>query len=218
MFVPLSSGERALSGILEVLHSPVPLSFDWTVVNTPSTIMSTSAVADRGSVRPVRGPGDGMETDKPPVAKEIGVVETPLSSVPLLKVASPKHSPKTTHPDPASPQQSPRASPRDTQSAPQPPGVLHLGKVPREACMVVEAVRIVVPRAAISRSGGHVGPAEEKGEAWAGQQMDERPPSPSPPLEDLRGAMEKLQNSERRLLQDKEGLLNQLHVQTEVGE
>uniref|UniRef100_A0AAZ3P041 Uncharacterized protein n=1 Tax=Oncorhynchus tshawytscha TaxID=74940 RepID=A0AAZ3P041_ONCTS len=139
-----------------------------------------------GSVRPVRGPGDGMETDKPPVAKEIGA-------------------------------QSPRASPRATPSAPQPPGVLHLGKVPREACMVVEAVRIVVPRAAISRSGGHVGPAEEKGEAWAGQQIEERPPSPSPPLEDLRGAMEKLQNSERRLLQDKEGLLNQLHVQTEVN-
>uniref|UniRef100_A0A8C8GQE2 Basic leucine zipper nuclear factor 1 n=1 Tax=Oncorhynchus tshawytscha TaxID=74940 RepID=A0A8C8GQE2_ONCTS len=154
-----------------------------------------------GSVRPVRGPGDGMETDKPPVAKEIGAVDTPLSSVPLLKVASPKQSPKKIA----------------TPSAPQPPGVLHLGKVPREACMVVEAVRIVVPRAAISRSGGHVGPAEEKGEAWAGQQMEERPPSPSPPLEDLRGAMEKLQNSERRLLQDKEGLLNQLHVQTEVN-
>ncbi|XP_029599091.1 golgin-45 [Salmo trutta] len=187
--------------------------------------MSTAAVADRGSVRPVRGPGDGMETDEPPVAKEIGVVDTPLSSVPLLKVASPKQSPKTTHPSPASlqhsphstPQQSPRASPRDIASAPQPPGVLHLGKVPREACVVVEAVRIVVPRAAISRSGGHVGPAEEKGEAWAGQQMEERPPSPSPPLEDLRGAIEKLQNSERRLLQDKEGLLNQLHVQTEVN-
>ncbi|KAM9397497.1 golgin-45 isoform 1-T1 [Salvelinus alpinus] len=182
--------------------------------------MSTAAVADRGSVRPVRGPGDGMETDKPPVAKEIGVVDMPLSSVPLLKVASPKHSPKTTHPAPASLQHSPhstpqqRASPRDTPSGPRSPGVLHLGKVPREACMVVEAVRIVVPRAAITRSGG---PAEEKGEAWAGQQMEERPPSPSPPLEDLRGAMEKLQNSERRLLQDKEGLLNQLHVQTEVN-
>uniref|UniRef100_A0A8C7KWA7 Basic leucine zipper nuclear factor 1 n=1 Tax=Oncorhynchus kisutch TaxID=8019 RepID=A0A8C7KWA7_ONCKI len=174
-----------------------------------------------GSVRPVRGPGDGMETDKPPVAKEIGAMDTPLSSVPLLKVASPKQSPKKTHPAPASlqhsPHSTPQQSPRATPSAPQPHGVLHLGKVPREACMVVEAVRIVVPRAAISRSGGHVGPAEEKGEAWAGQQMEERPPSPSPPLEDLRGAMEKLQNSERRLLQDKEGLLNQLHVQTEVN-
>nr|XP_046193654.1 golgin-45-like [Oncorhynchus gorbuscha] len=181
--------------------------------------MSTATVADRGSVRPVRGPGDGMETDKPPVAKEIGVVDTPLSSVPLLKVACPKQSPKKTHPAPASlqhsPHSTPQQSPRATPSAPQPPGVLHLGKVPREACMVVEAVRIVVPRAAISRSGGHVGLAEEKGEAWAGQQMEERPPSP--PLEDLRGAMEKLQNSERRLLQDKEGLLNQLHVQTEVN-
>ncbi|XP_041701111.2 golgin-45 [Coregonus clupeaformis] len=187
--------------------------------------MSTAAVADRGSVRPVRGPGDGMETDKPPVAKEIAAVDTPLSAVPLLKVASPKHSPKMTHPATASlqhsphstPKQSPRASSRDAPSAPQPPGVLHLGKVPREACVVVEAVRIVVPRAAISRRGGHVGPAEEKGEAWAGQQIEEQARSPSPPLEDLRGAMEKLQNSERRLLQDKEGLLNQIHVQTEVN-
>uniref|UniRef100_A0A674BUW4 Basic leucine zipper nuclear factor 1 n=1 Tax=Salmo trutta TaxID=8032 RepID=A0A674BUW4_SALTR len=105
----------------------------------------------------------------------------------------------------STPQQSPRASPRDIASAPQPPGVLHLGKVPREACVVVEAVRIVVPRAAISRSGGHV--------ADGGND----PRLPPPPLEDLRGAIEKLQNSERRLLQDKEGLLNQLHVQTEVN-
>ena len=74
---------------------------------------------------------------------------------------------------------------------------------------------IVVPRAAISRSG-FVLPMEGKGEA--GQQMENRlSPSPSPPLEDLRGSLEKLQNSERRLLQDKEGLSNQIRVQTEVG-
>lgn len=38
-----------------------------------------------------------------------------------------------------------------------------------------------------------------------------------PLVEDWRGQLEKLQNSERRLLQDKEGLSNQLRVQTEVN-
>lgn len=137
----------------------------------------------------VRGPGDGMETNKPTVAPE-SPTETPL-----LKIITPKHSPRI-H----------AAS----------PGVLHLGKVSRESCTEVEAVRIVVPRAAISRSsrvGSHTdGKGEDKGSPLHG---DERPPSPEPL--DYRSAMEKLQNSERRLLQDKEGLLNQLRVQTEVN-
>lgn len=131
----------------------------------------------------VRGPGDGMETDKPAVAPEL------LAEAPLLKVASPKRSPRATA-----------------------PGVLHLGKVSRDACTEVEAVRIVVPRAAISRSA-RAGPhAEDRGSPQHG---DERPPSPEPL--DYRSALEKLQNSERRLLQDKEGLSNQLRVQTEVN-
>uniref|UniRef100_A0A3P9QEJ4 Basic leucine zipper nuclear factor 1 n=1 Tax=Poecilia reticulata TaxID=8081 RepID=A0A3P9QEJ4_POERE len=130
---------------------------------------------------PVRGPGDGMETAKPPVTLE-AITDAPppfLSEVPLLKV---------------------------------PLGVLHLGKVNREACTEVEAVRIIVPRAAITRRG-RAGPTEGKGEA--GQQTEEQG---SPLLvEDWRGQLEKLQNSERRLLQDKEGLSNQLRVQTEVN-
>lgn len=160
----------------------------------------TTAV--RNAHVPVRGPGDGMETDKPPAVLEIVTDTLPPgpTAVPLLKVASPKHSPKSTHTAPS--------------AAPQPCGVLHLGKVSREACAEVEAVRIIVPRAAISRSG-RAGPVEGKGEA--GQQAEEQG-SPSPPLvEDWRGALEKLQNSERRLLQDKEGLSNQLRVQTEVN-
>ncbi|XP_062302340.1 golgin-45 [Osmerus eperlanus] len=162
--------------------------------------MST-AVAVQGSGRvPVRGPGDGMETYKPLVALEIAT-NTPLAGIPLLKVASPKHTSRPTQAVPS--------------TSPQHPGVLHLGKVSREACMEVDVVRIVVPRAAISRSG-FVLPMEGKGEA--GQQMEHRlSPSPSPPLEDLRGSLEKLQNSERRLLQDKEGLSNQIRVQTEVN-
>ncbi len=88
-------------------------------------------------------------------------------------------------------------------------GVLHLGKVSRDSCMELEAVRIVVPRAAISRSlrpGPH---AEDRGSP---QHRDEHPPEPL----DYRSALLKLQNSERRLLQDNEGLSNQLRVQTEV--
>ncbi|XP_071345064.1 golgin-45 [Trachinotus anak] len=161
----------------------------------------TAAVRDSARV-PVRGAGDGMETEKPPAILEVNTETLPPgpSAVPLLKVASPKHSPESTHPAPP--------------AARQPLGVLHLGKVSREACTEVEAVRIVVPRAAISRSS-RAGPAEEKGEA--GQQAEEQGSPPLPLVEDWRTQLEKLQNSERRLLQDKEGLSNQLRVQTEVN-
>ncbi len=150
---------------------------------------------------PIRGAGDGMETNKPLAVLEVNTDTVPPgpSTLPLLKVASPKHSPKFTHPAPP--------------AAPQPPGVLHLGKVSREACAEVEAVRIIVPRAAISRTS-RAGPAEGKGEA--GQQTEEQGSPPLPLVEDWRVQLQKLQNSERRLLQDKEGLSNQLRVQTEV--
>lgn len=152
---------------------------------------------------PVRGPGDGMETEKPLAILEVNTDTVPPgpSAAPLLKVVSPKHSPKSTRPTPP------------PALAPQPLGVLHLGKVNREACTEVEAVRIVVPRAAICRST-RSGPAEGKGEP--GQQTDEQGSPTLPLVEDWRGQLEKLQNSERRLLQDKEGLSNQLRVQTEV--
>uniref|UniRef100_A0A3P9LD81 Basic leucine zipper nuclear factor 1 n=1 Tax=Oryzias latipes TaxID=8090 RepID=A0A3P9LD81_ORYLA len=151
---------------------------------------------------PIRGPGDGMETENSKAVLEINTEVLPPnpSQVSLLKVANPKHSPKSTCvPAPA---------------IPEPRGVLHLGKVSREACTEVEAVRIIVPRAAITRSS-RTGPTEGKGEP--DHQAEERG-SPSPPLvEDWRGELKKLQNSERRLLQDKEGLSNQLRVQTEVN-
>ncbi|XP_066516678.1 golgin-45 [Hoplias malabaricus] len=145
------------------------------------------------SVVSVRGPGDGMEMDKLVVAPEISVES------PGLKITSSKQLPKTAPPSPHS------------------PGVLHLGKVSREACTEVEAVRIVVPRAAISRScriGTHESKGDEKGSPQHGE---DRPPSPSLEPVDYKSALEKLQNSERRLLQDKEGLSNQLRVQTEVN-
>ncbi|XP_012711463.2 golgin-45 [Fundulus heteroclitus] len=162
--------------------------------------MAAAAVGRGSATVPIRGAGDGMETAKPPATLEV-VTDGPLpvlSEVPLLKAASPSHGPKSTH--------------VSAPAAPQPLGVLYLGKVTREACTEVEAVRIIVPRAAITRSG-RAGPAEGKGEA--GQQAEEQ--SSPPPAEDWRGQLEKLQNSERRLLQDKEGLCNQLRVQTEVN-
>lgn len=152
---------------------------------------------------PVRGPGDGMETEKPKAIIEVSIEKPPSpspSNVPLLKVASPKRSPKSTHSSPP--------------SCPQPPGVLHLGKVNREACTEIEAIRIVVPRAAISRSSQKTS-AETRGES--GQQGEEQGSPPLPLVEDWKIQLEKLQNSERRLLQDKEGLSNQLRVQTEVN-
>ncbi|KAJ8255703.1 hypothetical protein COCON_G00195670 [Conger conger] len=46
---------------------------------------------------------------------------------------------------------------------------------------------------------------------------EEPPAEPRKEAQDLQSALDKLQNSERRLLQDKEGLSNQLRVQTEVN-
>ncbi|RXN16609.1 golgin-45 [Labeo rohita] len=151
--------------------------------------MSAEVIIKDVSAVAIRGPGDGMETDKPPVASELS------TEAPPLKMGTPKN------------------SPRAALTA-QSPGVLHLGKVSRDACTEVEAVRIVVPRAAITRSarvGLHI---EDRGSPQHG---DERPPSPSAEPLDYKSALDKLQNSERRLLQDKEGLSNQLRVQTEVN-
>ncbi|XP_027012009.2 golgin-45 [Tachysurus fulvidraco] len=154
--------------------------------------MSADIMKDPSAVF-VRGPGDGMEMDK--------IVLKPETSVePLTVKASP-----------------PRQSPRTAQTS---PGVLHLGKVNRDSCTEVEAVRIVVPRAAIVRSARAVAHADSKtDERGSGSPYhgDDRPPSPSSEPQDYKSVVEKLQNSERRLLQDKEGLSNQLRVQTEVN-
>lgn len=144
---------------------------------------------------PIRGPGDGMETEKPLLISD-SLLHCP-SEVSTVKVTTPKCSPKSIRP-----------------ASPQPHGVLHLGKVSREACTEVEAVRIIVPRAAISRCS-HAGVAESKGES--GQQSEEQGSLQVSPVDDWRRQLDKLQNSERRLLQDKEGLSNQLRVQTEVS-
>lgn len=170
--------------------------------NIPRFLSGSLFPFDAGSATvPIRVAGDGMETNKTPVVVEANTDSTPNSpnTPPPVKVPSPTRSPK--------------CSPSAPSSAPQPLGVLHLGKVSRESCTEVEAMRIVVPRAAISRSS-RTTPVEGKGEA--GQQSEGRGSSLLPVAEDWKAQMEKLQNSERRLLQDKEGLSNQLRVQTEV--
>lgn len=138
-----------------------------------------------------------METKKAQVVQEEKI--TPSAPAPLApsKAASPQHVLKCTHPAPAT----------------QPLGVLHLGKVSREACTEVEAMRIIVPRAAITRIS-RAGAVE--GKAEAGQQAEDQGTLLPPVSEDWKVQLDKLQNSERRLLQDKEGLSNQLRVQTEV--
>lgn len=102
-------------------------------------------------------------------------------------------------------------SPKTAAAAVLRPGVLHLGKVGREACTEVEATRILVPHAAISRSTRAQAPAPAPGLGEQG------PPESCKSAQDWKASLEKLQNSERRLLRDKEGLSNQLRVQTEVG-
>ncbi|CAL1603700.1 unnamed protein product [Knipowitschia caucasica] len=166
--------------------------------------MTTAVTVRVSSQVPIRGPGDGMETEKPKTTIEVSTDNppSPTSSIfPLLKEASPKRSPKSTVPS--------------LPPSPQPPGVLHFGKVSREACTEVEAVRILVPRAAISRSSNRGPTAESRGES--GQQVDDQGLHLLPLVEDWKVQLDKLQNSERRLLQDKEGLCNQLRVQTEVN-
>uniref|UniRef100_A0A2R9AW35 Basic leucine zipper nuclear factor 1 n=2 Tax=Hominidae TaxID=9604 RepID=A0A2R9AW35_PANPA len=143
---------------------------------------------------PIRGAGDGMETEEPPKSVEV-----------TSGVQSRKHHSL----------QSPwkKAVPSEI------PGVLQLGKMLTEKAMEVKAVRILVPKAAIThdipnkntkvKSLGH-----HKGE-FLGQ--SEGVIEPNKELSEVKNVLEKLKNSERRLLQDKEGLSNQLRVQTEVN-
>lgn len=99
------------------------------------------------------------------------------------------------------------------------PGVLQLGKIHGDKAVEIEAVRILVPKASIK----HVVPTKNaKVSKSVGQQRETLSQSDGisenkKDLLELKNAVEKLKNSEKRLLQDKEGLSNQLHVQTEVG-
>ncbi|XP_012913815.1 golgin-45 isoform X1 [Mustela putorius furo] len=143
---------------------------------------------------PVRGAGDGMETEETPKSVEV------TSGVPPVR----HHI---------------LQNPRKKAVPGESPGVLQLGKILTEKAMEVEAIRILVPKAAIThdipsknakvKSRGH-----PRGELLG---QSEGTVEPRKELSEVKNLLEKLKNSERRLLQDKEGLSNQLRVQTEVN-
>lgn len=99
------------------------------------------------------------------------------------------------------------------------PGVLQLGKILTKKAVEVEAVRIFVPKAAIT----HDIPTKNAKLKSLGSHREELHPQPEvapdprKELSEAKKIIEKLKSSERRLLQDKEGLSNQLRVQTEVS-
>lgn len=99
------------------------------------------------------------------------------------------------------------------------PGVLQLGKIHADKSVEIEAIRILVPKAAIT----HVVPTKNakvaKSVGHKGDPFHQSDGTVDPKKEqtELKNALEKLKNSEKRLLQDKEGLSNQLRIQTEVN-
>ncbi|XP_069492577.1 golgin-45 [Ambystoma mexicanum] len=143
---------------------------------------------------PIRGLGDGMETEN---ASKTVEVSTPVHA---------HHSPRR------------KAVPTPVPSLS--PGVLQFGKIHFDKAVEIEAVRIVVPKAAIIHTvpGKNAASVEyarhHKAEAFV---QSDGVSDPKKELADLKNAAEKLKHSERRLLQDKEGLTNQLRVQTEVN-
>ncbi|NXJ11562.1 GO45 protein, partial [Odontophorus gujanensis] len=143
---------------------------------------------------PIRGPGDGMETEQTGESVEVSTGSS-----------------TTNH--------HVRHSPQKKAVSSLSPGVLQLGQIHADKSIEVEAVRILVPKAAIT----HVVPtknakvaklAGHKGDAF---HQSDGTADPKKEQTELKNAIEKLKNSEKRLLQDKEGLSNQLRVQTEVN-
>ncbi|XP_061484270.1 golgin-45 isoform X2 [Rhineura floridana] len=140
---------------------------------------------------PIRGPGDGMEMEQPP--KSVEVIQTSASH---------------TH-----------RSPHKKALPSLSPGVLQLGKICGDKAVAIEAVRILVPKDAIK----HVIPTKNaKASKSVGHQresltLSDGTSDTKKELSELKSEIATLKNSERRLLQDKEGLSNQLHVQTEVN-
>ncbi|XP_031954486.1 golgin-45 isoform X2 [Corvus cornix cornix] len=143
---------------------------------------------------PIRGPGDGMET------------EQTAGSVEVITGAN-----TTNHHI--------HHSPHKKAASSLSPGVLQLGKVHADKSVEIEAIRILVPKAAIT----HVVPTKNakvaKSVGHKGDTFHQSDGATDPQKEqiELKNAIEKLKNSEKRLLQDKEGLSNQLRIQTEVN-
>ncbi|XP_072282755.1 golgin-45 isoform X2 [Pyxicephalus adspersus] len=139
---------------------------------------------------PIRGTGDGMET-----------LELSKSVEAITQHSKVTHSPKR------------KTSPSPSLS----PGVLQLGQMHADKAVEVEAVRIMVPKAAITHT---VLSKQAKAHDLNGHCKVDTADCVTDPwkqLAETKVALEKLKNAEKRLLQDKEGLSNQLKVQTEVN-
>ncbi|NXY86237.1 GO45 protein, partial [Alcedo cyanopectus] len=132
---------------------------------------------------PIRGPGDGMETEQ-----TAGSLEATNHHI--------HHSPH-----------------KKTVSSLS-PGVLQLGKVHADKAVEIEAIRILVPKAAITHVVATKNAKVHKGDTF---HQSDGTTDPKKEQIELKNALKKLKNSEKRLLQDKEGLSNQLRVQTEVN-
>ncbi|XP_044298402.1 golgin-45 isoform X1 [Varanus komodoensis] len=156
-----------------------------------TTLQNTENTSAEYATSPIRGPGDGMEMEHPP--KSVEAVHTTASHA--------------------------HQSPHKKELPSLSPGVLQLGKIYGDKAVEIEAVRILVPKAAIN----HVIPAKNAKTSKAVQHqretltLSEGSSDNKKELLELQTEIGKLKNSERRLLQDKEGLSNQLHVQTEVN-
>lgn len=167
------------------------MAFSWHFLTANSLLVFHPTVILTPS--PIRGAGDGMETEEPPKSIEVTPGIQPITHHSL---------------------QSPRKKAVPSES----PGVLQLGKILTEKAVEVEAVRILVPKAAITHNIPYKNAkvkslGQHKGELLG---QPEGIIEPRKELSEVKNTLEKLKNSERRLLQDKEGLSNQLRVQSEV--
>lgn len=143
---------------------------------------------------PIRGPGDGMETEQTDEPVEVSSGAS-----------------TTNHHVHHSPQKKAASS--------LSPGVLQLGQIHADKSVEVEAVRILVPKAAITHVVATKNAKVAKSVGQKGDAFHQSDGTADPKKEqtELKNAIEKLKNSEKRLLQDKEGLSNQLRIQTEVN-
>uniref|UniRef100_A0A8C5P6X5 Basic leucine zipper nuclear factor 1 n=1 Tax=Leptobrachium leishanense TaxID=445787 RepID=A0A8C5P6X5_9ANUR len=138
---------------------------------------------------PLRGTGDGMETEEPLKSVEVKVSSSKVAHSPKRKAAAPSLS----------------------------PGVLQLGKIHGDKAVEIEAVRIVVPRSSITHTLGAKQSKHLELNGNGKQEVADGTADPWKQISELKSMVEKQKNSEKRLLQDKEGLSNQLRVQTEVN-
>nr|CAJ82660.1 basic leucine zipper nuclear factor 1 (JEM-1) [Xenopus tropicalis] len=141
------------------------------------------------SSTPLRGTGDGMETEVP-LKSEVNSSCTKTAQSPRKKT---------------------------TVSPSLSPGVLQLGKIQSDKAVEIEAIRILIPKAAITHTSMTKNSKHLESNGHSTTELAESVTDPWKQLSELKSTLEKLKNSERRLLQDKEGLANQLKVQTEVN-